>query len=98
MVIIISFSFQKKARFSVLILVKFSSNESALSTELSLWADSTLSSCHFINGDILRIINNPNSIKAQISIRMLKICDDSIRIHPNLIFKSCLYKGAFSLE
>ena len=67
------------------------SNGSFLPSELQLRTDSTLSSCHFAKEDILRIINNLDLNKAQdhdeISIRMLKICRDSICRPLNIIFK-----------
>ena len=58
------------------------SNGSVLPSELPLRTDSSLSSCHFTKDDILQIINNLDPNKAhghdEISIRMLKICGDSI--------------------
>ena len=60
-------------------------------------ADSTLSTCHFAKEDILQIINNLDSNKAhvhdEISIRMLKICGDSIFRPLNIIFRTCLRTG-----
>ena len=61
------------------------SNGSVIPSELSLRADSTLSTCHFAKEDILRIINNLDPNKAhghdEISSRMLKIRGDSICRH-----------------
>ena len=78
------------------------SNRSVLPSELPLRADSTLSTCHFAKEDILRIINNLDPNKAhghdEISIRMLKICGDSICRPLNIIFKTCLRTGKFPLE
>ena len=78
------------------------SNGSFLPSELQLRTDSTLSSCHFAKEDILRIINNLDLNKAQghdeISIRMLKICGDSICRPLNIIFKTCLRRGKFPMQ
>ena len=78
------------------------SNGSVLPSELTLRTDSSLSSCHFTKDDILRIINNLDPNKAydhdEISIRMLKICADSICRPLSIIFKTCLRTGIFPLE
>ena len=78
------------------------SNGSVLPSELPLRTDSSLSSCHFTKDDILRIINNLDPNKAydhdEISIRMLKICGDSICRPLSIIFKICLRTGIFPLE
>ena len=78
------------------------SNRSVLPSELPLWTGSTLSTCHFAEEDILRKINNLDPNKAhghdEISIRMLKICGDSICRPLNIIFKTCLRTGKFPLE
>ena len=78
------------------------SNGSVLPSELPLRTDSSLSSCHFTKDDILRIINNRDSNKAhghdEISIRMLKICGDSICRPLSITFKTCLRTGIFPLE
>ena len=62
----------------------------------------TLPSCHFAKEDILRIINNLDPNKAhghdEISIRILKICGDSICRPLNIIFKTCLRASKFPLE
>ena len=80
----------------------FDFKESVLPSELPLQTDSTLSSCNFTKDDILRIINNlyPNLAYGhdEISIRMLKICGDSICRPLNIIFKTCLHTGKFPLE
>ena len=53
----------------------------------------------FVNNDILKIIQNLNPNKAhghdKISIRMLKLCDDSLCRPLELIFKDCLTNGIF---
>ena len=78
------------------------SNGSVLPYELPLRTDSTLSSCHFTYDDILRITNNLDSNKAhghdKISIRMLKMCGDSICRPINIIFNTCLGTGKFPLK
>ena len=75
---------------------------SVLPSELPLRTDSTLSTGHFAKEDILWIINSLNPKKAhghdEISIRMLKICGDSICRPLNIIFKTCLRMGKFPLE
>ena len=69
------------------------SNGSVLPSELPLRTDSSLSSCHFTKDEILRIINNLDPNKAhghdEVSIRMLKICGNSICRPLSIIFKTC---------
>ena len=78
------------------------SNGSVIPSELSLRADSTLSTCHFAKEDILRIINSLDPNKAhdydEISICMLKVCGDSICRPLNIILKTCLRTGKFPLQ
>ena len=78
------------------------SNRSILPSELPLRIDSSLSSYHFTKDDILQKINNLDPNKAhghdEISIRMLKICSDSICRPLSIIFKTCLRKSIFPLE
>ena len=78
------------------------SNGSVLPSKLPLRTDNSLSSCHLTKDDILRIINNLDPNKAhgydEISIRMLKICGDSICRPLSIIFKICLRTGIFPLE
>ena len=78
------------------------SNGSVLPSELPLRTDGSLSYCHFTKDDILRIINNLDPNKAhghdEISIRMLKICGDSICRPLSIIFKTCLRMVIFLLE
>ena len=77
-------------------------NGSVLPSELPLGTDSTLSTYHFAKADILRIINNLNPNKAygldEISIRMLKICGDSIYRCLKIVFNTCLRTRKFPLE
>ena len=53
----------------------------------------------FLNNNILKIIQNRNTNKAhghdKISIRMLKLCGDSLCTPLELIFKDCLTNGIF---
>ena len=77
------------------------SNGSVLHSESPLRTVSTLSTCHFAKEEIIWIINNLNPNKThghdEISIRMLKICGDSICRPLNIVFKTCLRTGNFPL-
>ena len=57
---------------------------------------------HFSQDDILKTIRNLNSHKAhgpdKISIRMIKICGNSLCKPSEMIFKSCIIKGELSSE
>ena len=59
------------------------------------------SSCDFSKTDILKIINNQDSNKVHdhdmITIRVLKLCDESVYGPLNIIFKTCLRTGKFPL-
>ena len=61
-----------------------------------------VSTISFNKGDIAKIIKNLNPNKAHgfdmISIRMIKICGESILKPLELIFKSCLENGKFPIE
>ena len=61
-----------------------------------------LSTILFTKDDIAKIIKNLNPNKAHgfdmISIRMLKICGDSILKPLELIFKSCIESGKFPIK
>ena len=61
-----------------------------------------LSTISFTKDDIAKVIKNfnPNKIHGfdMISIRMLKICGDSVLKPLKLIFKSSLENGKFSIE
>ena len=78
------------------------SNGSILPSELPLRTDSTLSTCHFAKEGILQIINKLGQSEAhghdEISIRMSKICGDSVCRPLNIIFKTSLCTGKFPLE
>ena len=72
-----------------------------LPSQLTLLTENSLSKCNFFKKDILQIIRNLDSNKAHghvISIRMLKVCGDSICKPLELIFKTCLRNGRFPLE
>ena len=77
-------------------------NKSVLPSQLTLLTENSLSTCNFSKKDILQIIRNLDSNKAHghdmISIRMLKLCGDSICKPLELIFKTCLRNGRFPLE
>ena len=75
------------------------SNDSALPNLSNSVSNVSLSSIHFEDQDILKIIRSLNYNKAHgyddISIRLLKICDSSIERPPSIIFKNCLQTGTF---
>ena len=74
-------------------------NNSKLSSVLTKKTCKSLSSPEFSTYDILKIIRHLNPNKAHchdmISIRMLKICDESICKPLGIIFQSCLENGKF---
>ena len=55
-----------------------------------------LTSFDIKDDDILLIMKNLNVDKAQLSIRMIKTCDDSVTFPLKLIFKSMINKGVSS--
>ena len=69
---------------------------------LTLRKESVLSSFRFAKENILQIIHNLDPSIAhgydEISIRMLKMCGDSICRPLNIIFKTCLRIGKFFSE
>ena len=69
---------------------------------LSKKTSESLTAIDFSNNSILKIIRNLDSNKDHghdmISIRMVKICDDSICKPLKLIFQSCLESGKFPSE
>ena len=77
-------------------------NSSKLPTDSSKRTNNLLSTISFTKDDIANIIKNLNPNKAHgfdmISIRMLKICGDSILKPLELIFKSCIESGKFPIE
>ena len=74
------------------------SNGSVLSNSSNSVSNVSLSSIHFEDQDILKIICSVNN-KAygydDISIRLWKLCDSSIVRPLSIIFKNCLQTGAF---
>ena len=77
-------------------------NSSKLSTNLARRTDQSLRSMNFFQDDILKIIQNLNPNKAhgpdKISIRMIKVCGNSICKPLEMIFKSCIIEGEFPSE
>ena len=77
-------------------------NTSKLPIDSSKRTNNLLSTISFTKDDIANIIKNLNPNKAHgfdmISIRMLKICGDSILKPLELIFKSCIESGKFPIE
>ena len=77
-------------------------NTSKLPTDSFKRTKNLLSTISFTKDDIAKIIKNLNPNKAHgfdmISIRMLKICGDSILKPLELIFKSCIESGKFPIE
>ena len=71
-------------------------------SQLILPTKNSLTNSHFSKKDILQVIRNLDSNKAQghdmISIHMLNLCGGSICKPLELIFKSCLQNGRFPLE
>ena len=76
--------------------------KSKLPSTLTKETCQSLSTVEFSTNDILKIIRNLNPNKAHghdmISIRMLKICDESICKPLGIIFRSCLQNGKFPSE
>ena len=74
-------------------------NDSKIPPRLHFPIDKRLSTVKFVNTDILKIIQNLNPNKAhghdKISIRMLKICGNSLCRPLELIFNDCLVNGIF---
>ena len=77
-------------------------NSSKLPTNSFKRTNNLLSTISFTKDDIAKIIKNLNPNKAHgfdmISIRMIKICGESILKPLELIFKSCLENGKFPNE
>ena len=74
-------------------------SKSELPATLSKKMRESLTTIDFSNKDILKIIRNLDPNKAHghdmISIRMVKICDDSMCKPLRLVFQSCLESGAY---
>ena len=77
-------------------------NISKLPTNSFKRTNNLLSTLSFTKDDIAKIIKNLNLNKAygfdMMSIRMLKICGDSMLKPLELIFRSCLENGKFPIE
>ena len=77
-------------------------NNSELPSVLTKKTCKLLSTVELSTNDILKILRNLNPSKAHghdmISIRMLKICDESICKPLSIIFRSCLENGKFPSE
>ena len=77
-------------------------NSSKLPSNLAPRTDQSLTSVHFSQDDILKIIQNLNPNKAhgldKISIRMITISGKSLCKPLEMIFKSCIVKGEYSSE
>ena len=77
-------------------------NSSKRPTNLAPRTDQSLTSINFSKDDILKIIQNLNLNKThgpdKISIRMIKICGNSLCKPLEMIFKSCIIKGEFPSE
>ena len=77
-------------------------SDSSLASKIKTKTDNSLYSVKFSTENILQIINKLDSNKAhghdEISIRMWKICDSSVRRPLQIIQKSCLDRGKFPQE
>ena len=75
-------------------------SDSSLPCEIIKKTNNCLYSVRFSTEDTLQIINNLDSNKAhgddEISIRIMKICGSSVCRPLQIIYKSCLDRGAFS--
>ena len=78
------------------------SNNSVLPTNLLQLTSKYLDSIHFSNSDIVKIISRLDPNKAychdMLSIRMIKLCGNSICKPLSIIFKDCLSEGKFPHE
>ena len=74
-------------------------NKSKILSECPRKSNESLSSITFEINDIEKIIKNLDPTKSHghdmLSVRMLKLCGESIYKPLNLIFKSCLKNGQF---
>ena len=78
------------------------SNNSVLPTNLPQLTSKCLDSIHFSSSDIVKIISRLDPNKAHghdmLSIRMIKLCGNSICKPLSIIFKDCLSEGKFPYE
>ena len=74
-------------------------NDSSLPCFFEFYSQSRLSSLNIIEDDILKIVRALNSNKAhghdEISVRMIKICDEELVKTLSLIYKNCIDTGIF---
>ena len=74
-------------------------NNSKLPGKVTYSSATRLTSLKFDNNDVLKIIRSVNVNKAHghdgISIRMIKICDESLVQPLSLIFKGCIDTGVY---
>ena len=74
-------------------------NDSSLPCFFEFYSQSRLSSLNIIEDDILKIVRALNSNKAhghdEISVRMIKICDEALVKLFSLIYKNCIDTGVF---
>ena len=74
-------------------------NNSKLPDKITYNSAARLTSIKFDNNDILKIIRSLNINKAHghddISVRMIKMCDESLVQPLSLIFKGCIYTGVY---
>ena len=78
------------------------SNNSVLPTNPPQLTSKCFDSIHFLSSDIVKIISRLDPNKAHVhdmlSIRMIKLCGNSICKPLSIIFKDCLYEGKFPHE
>ena len=78
------------------------SNSKVLPTDLHQLTNKCLDSIHFLSIDIAKIINHLDSNKVlghdMLSIRMIKLCGNSICKPLSIIFNDCLNEGKFPHE
>ena len=74
-------------------------NDSSLPRLVAHNSESSLSTIHFNNDDIVKIIRSLDISKAHghdnMSVRMIKICDKAIVKPLSIIYKSCIDNGIF---
>ena len=97
--------FKEKAQLFNILFFKQCSlipNNSSLPADVNYITDKRLSTVTFSARDIGKIIQNLDSNKAhghdKLSIRMLKICDDSFCVPLEMIFKQALLTGVSPSE
>ena len=75
-------------------------NDSSLSSSFEFYSQTRLSSLNIIEDNILKIMRALNINKAyghdEISVRMIKICDDALVKPLSLIYKNCIDTGVLA--